>query len=330
MLQISHLTKHYGSLLALDDLTFDVKQGEIMGFVGSNGAGKSTTMRIALGVVKPDYGKVFWKGKHLGFRARQRIGYMPEERGLYPKMRVGELLVYLARLHGVKRADAFAAMRHWTRVLNLHERRHDEVNKLSLGNQQRVQLAAALVHDPELLVLDEPFSGLDPLAVNVMSEVLKERAQAGVTTIFSSHQLDLVERLCDRVTIISHGRLITTGTLAELRESSKQQYLIRTPHPKFDKPAAQRLRGIAGVQSVQESRDEDGTFLLMTFAEGLRPNPARLLGVVQSAVPVNEFSRFRPPLSQVYANVVAQKQNEMARKKIKRKVRRPSGKWGTI
>lgn len=216
-LEIKNLTKDYGSLRALDNLSFVVEPGEIFGFVGSNGAGKSTTMRIALGVLEATAGEVHLDGKKLDFAGRTRIGYMPEERGLYPKMRVGDQLVYLAQLHGMSKPDATAAMENWTDRLGISTRRKDLVQSLSLGNQQRVQLAAALIHNPEVLILDEPFSGLDPVAVDVMSKVLTERAAAGAPVIFSSHQLDLVERLCDRVGIIKAGSMVAVGTVAELQ-----------------------------------------------------------------------------------------------------------------
>lgn len=220
-LVISGLKKKFGTLQALDDMSFTVHGGEIFGFVGSNGAGKSTTMRIALGVLSADEGDVTLGGKPLDLAARRRVGYMPEERGLYPKMKVGEQLIYLARLHGLSQEEAKDAMERWTDRLGIAARRDDDVQKLSLGNQQRVQLAAALVHDPEVLILDEPFSGLDPVAVNVMSSVLVERAKAGVPVVFSSHQLDLVERLCDRVGIVRNGQMIAEGTIDELRSTPR-------------------------------------------------------------------------------------------------------------
>ena len=189
-LEIDHLTKRFGDVVALDDMAFEAYAGEIFGFVGANGAGKTTTMRIALGVLAADRGEVRWAGKPLDERSRRRIGYMPEERGLYPRMKVGEQLAYLARLHGLSAAAAGRAVDEWTERLGVAARRGDDVQKLSLGNQQRVQLAAALVHDPDILVLDEPFSGLDPVAVDVMSEVLRAKADAGVPVVFSSHQLD--------------------------------------------------------------------------------------------------------------------------------------------
>ena len=194
MLELSGLSKRFGSLQALDDLSLSLNRGEIVGFVGSNGAGKSTTMRIVMGVLAADSGAVTWMGAPVDAAIRRTIGYMPEERGLYPRMKVAEQLVYLARLHGLSASAAKAAAERWTERLGLERRRGDEVQSLSLGNQQRVQLAAALVSDPELLILDEPFSGLDPVAVDVMSQVLLERAAAGVPTLFSSHQLDVVEQ----------------------------------------------------------------------------------------------------------------------------------------
>src|SRR5689334_11259042 len=215
-LTMESLNKTYGEVRALRDLSMEVRAGEIVGFVGSNGAGKSTTMRIVLGVLEADSGEVRWDGRPVDLAVRRRIGYMPEERGLYPRMKVADQLVYLARLHGLSAPSARDAMEHWTEVLGIADRRGDEILKLSLGNQQRVQLAAALVHSPEILVLDEPFSGLDPVAVDVMSGVLREKADTGVPVVFSSHQLDLVERICDRVGIVRQGRMVAAGTVDEL------------------------------------------------------------------------------------------------------------------
>ncbi|HEY9389369.1 MAG TPA: ATP-binding cassette domain-containing protein [Mycobacteriales bacterium] len=217
MLEFDAVHKRYGQMVALDSVSFTVRPGQMFGFVGANGAGKTTTMRIAMGVLAADSGEVRWRGGPVSFESRRRFGYMPEERGLYPKMRVGEHLVYLARLHGLTGPDARRAADRWAERLGVAARRDDAVEKLSLGNQQRVQLAAALVHDPEVLILDEPFSGLDPVGVDALADVLAERCRAGVPVIFSSHQLDLVERLCDSVGIINQGRMVATGTVPELR-----------------------------------------------------------------------------------------------------------------
>ncbi len=207
-------------------MTFTVPDGEIVGFVGPNGAGKTTTMRIALGVLAPDAGEVRWNGQLLDAEARRRFGYMPEERGLYPKMKVREQLVYLARLHGLSRPDASRRAAETIEVLGVAERENDRVENLSLGNQQRVQLAAALVHRPDVLILDEPFSGLDPVGVDALTGVLRrETVEHGVPVVFSSHQLDLVERLCDRVVLIDHGKIVAAGTIAELRSSRERRRL---------------------------------------------------------------------------------------------------------
>jgi len=187
----------------------------MFGFVGPNGAGKTTAMRIILGVLSADAGEVRWHGRPVDAAVRRRFGYMPEERGLYPKMRVRAQLVYLAALHGV--TDPLAAADRWIERLGVAGRADDRIEALSLGNQQRVQLAAALVHEPELLVLDEPFSGLDPVGVDVLSGVLAEYAATGVPVVFSSHQLELVERLCEAVAIIKDGRLVASGAVDELR-----------------------------------------------------------------------------------------------------------------
>ena len=223
MLELDGLTRRFGDVVALDDLSFSVAPGRKLGFVGPNGAGKTTAMRIVLGVLAADAGTVRWNGGPIDGATRSRFGYMPEERGLYPKMRVREQLVYFARLHGMDAAAAAAAADRWIERLGLTARAGDRVETLSLGNQQRVQLGVALVHDPELLVLDEPFSGLDPTGVDVMSGVLRERAAAGVPVVFSSHQLELVERLCEDVAIVKDGRIVASGAVAELRERGREE-----------------------------------------------------------------------------------------------------------
>jgi ABC-2 type transport system ATP-binding protein len=228
-LELRGVRKTYGKLVAVDDLDMAVNPGEVFGFVGSNGAGKTTTMRVMLGTLIPDRGDVLWNGSPIGFETRRRIGYMPEERGLYPKMRIGEQLIYLAQLHGVAQAAAAAAVARWLERFQLKERARDELQKLSHGNQQRVQLAAALVFEPLMLVLDEPFAGLDPEAVDAMSEVLQERAQAGIPVMFSSHQLELVERICDRVGIIDGGTLVACGTVDELRAGGRERRWVDVP-----------------------------------------------------------------------------------------------------
>lgn len=224
MLEIDQVSKRYGDTVALDRLSFAVRPGQMYGFVGTNGAGKTTAMRIVLGVLEADSGTVRWRGRRLDADGRREFGYMPEERGLYPKMRVLDQLVYLARLRGMKRAAAAAGAQTLLDTLGLVGSVTDRVEKLSLGNQQRVQLAAALIHEPAALVLDEPFSGLDPVGVDAMAEVLRARVDRGAVVVFSSHQLDLVERLCDAVGIIRAGRMVADGTVDDLRGSTGRRH----------------------------------------------------------------------------------------------------------
>ena len=220
MLQIENVTKRFGDRVALDDVSFSVGAGRLTGFVGGNGAGKTTAMRIILGVLASDSGRITLHGEPLTTDDRRRFGYMPEERGLYPKMRVHEQLVYLARLRGVRARDAAERADELIDRLELTERRDEPIEKLSLGNQQRAQIAAALVHDPDVLVLDEPFSGLDPMAVETVLGVLGEFAARGAPVLFSSHQLDLVERLCDDLVIITGGGIRAAGSREELRAAN--------------------------------------------------------------------------------------------------------------
>ncbi|MFF2277033.1 ABC transporter ATP-binding protein [Agromyces sp. NPDC058126] len=217
MLELNDVTKRYGDRLALDAVSFSVGDGRLTGFVGGNGAGKTTTMRIILGVLAADGGRVALDGSPLTAADRRRFGYMPEERGLYPKMKVLEQAVYLARLHGWAPAAARRNASELLERLGLGERLDDTIESLSLGNQQRAQIAAALVHHPEVLVLDEPFSGLDPIAVETVQGVLADAAAGGVPVLFSSHQLDIVERLCDDLVIIAGGRIAASGARDALR-----------------------------------------------------------------------------------------------------------------
>lgn len=229
MLELQGLKKSYGSHEVLKDITFDVKPGRMTGFVGGNGAGKTTTMRIALGVLSSDGGEVRYDGRAITEADRRSFGYMPEERGLYPKMKAHEQIAYLARLHGYSKQEASDSATALLERLGLGERLGDAVETLSLGNQQRAQIAAALVHNPPVLILDEPFSGLDPLAVDVVAGVLQERAAEGTAILFSSHQLDLVERLCDDLVITAGGTIRAAGSRAELRaQHTEPEYELKT------------------------------------------------------------------------------------------------------
>lgn len=294
-LELRGLSKSYGPVVALDGLSFAVREGQMFGFVGPNGAGKTTAMRIVLGVLRPDEGEVLWRGDPASPETRRRFGYMPEERGLYPKMRVGEQLSYFARLHGFSKGDAESAATRWMERLGVAERAGDRVEALSLGNQQRVQLAAALVHDPELLVLDEPFSGLDPVGVDTLSEVLLEQAESGVPVVFSSHQLELVERLCDAVAIILDGRLVAEGPVEELRSTGDRR-LLRVRVQGGD---AGWAGGLEGVEAVEEDNRSGMLFSLTKEAD-----EQRVLDAARTAGRVTHFGFERRTLTEIFREVL--------------------------
>ena len=293
LLEVHNVTRSYGSRAVLKDVSFGVRGGRITGFVGSNGAGKTTTMRVILGVLAPDSGSVTLDGSPLGEGQRTRFGYMPEERGLYPKMKLAEQLVYLGRLHGMSADQAKASTDALLERLSLTERADTLVEALSLGNQQRAQIAASLVHDPEVLVLDEPFSGLDPIAVESVLAVLKERADSGVPVLFSSHQLDIVERLCDDLVVIADGEIRASGS----REGLRAEHTL----PRYEL----QLGGDTGWL-----RDEPGVSVL-DFAGGYAlfdvDSDATAQRVLQRAVATSTVERFAPQLpslSQIFKEVI--------------------------
>lgn len=292
MLRLSGVTKNYGSRRVLDDVGFTVESGRLTGFVGGNGAGKTTTMRIALGVLAPDAGTVEIDGTPITSEDRRRFGYMPEERGLYPKMKVGEHIAYLARLHGYSKAAATANAEKLLDRLGLGERLGDTVETLSLGNQQRAQIAAALVHDPEVLILDEPFSGLDPLAVEVVAGVLTERAAAGVAVLFSSHQLDVVERLCDDLVIIAGGTIRAAGAREQLRAEYSS--------PRYELVTGGDLGWLRDVPEVTVVELAGGEAVFEASPDTARAVLAR---AVESG-DVDAFSPQRPTLTQIFREVI--------------------------
>lgn len=225
MLSVAALTKQFGDVRALDGVDFTVERGQIVGFLGPNGAGKTTTMRAIMGLVTTDGGTVRWDGAPIDDAVRRRCGYMPAERGMYQRMRVRDHLAYYARLSGMAADEAGSTADRWLARLGLTDRADDTVESLSSGNQQRVQLALALLGEPELLVLDEPFAGLDPIAVEVLSEILLEEVERGAALLLSSHQLDLVADVAADVVIIDRGRVVLQGDVSDLRAGSSLRYV---------------------------------------------------------------------------------------------------------
>jgi ABC-2 type transport system ATP-binding protein len=295
MLELEGLTRRFGDVVALDGLSFAVPPGQVFGFLGPNGAGKTTAMRAVFELIALDDGVVRWKGAPVTATVRRRFGYMPEERGLYAGMVVADQIEYLARLHGVESGAARLAAMHWLEMLGVADRATSKLETLSLGNQQRVQLAAALVHEPELLVLDEPLSGLDPVGVDAVSAVLVEQATAGRGVLFSSHQIDLVEDLCESVAIIDHGRLVAAGTVEELTTGGRRRLVVKVDGDW----AGTWAREVPGVVI---SRVEGGAVRLVLDED---TDPQAVLAAAMRAGPVEQFGFERQRLSEVFREAMA-------------------------
>ena len=291
MLELNGLTRRYGDHLAVDDVSFTVPEGRMVGFVGGNGAGKTTTMRMIMGVLAPTEGEVLWDGAPASRGVRSRFGYMPEERGLYPKQPVLGQLTYLGQLHGMSRRDAEERSAELLERFGLGERLKSKVEELSLGNQQRAQIIASVLGDPMMLVLDEPFSGLDPAAVDQMSELLREHTSRGVPVLFSSHQLDLVDRLCDSIVVLHGGRVVAEGSSEQLRANAPLRYRLTATQD------TGWVRGVPGVRVI----DLDGPSVVIEPDDELVAE--RLLADAVSRGGVREFSRIRPTLSEIYREV---------------------------
>lgn len=293
MIHIEQVSRSFGSTQVLKDVDFTIQPGLMTGFVGGNGAGKTTTMRILLGVLEPSSGRITVDGSPMSANYRAGIGYMPEERGLYPKMPVLEQIVYLARLHGVSKQRATERAEALLTRLGLEDRMKDDLESLSLGNQQRAQIAAALTHEPHALVLDEPFSGLDPMAVENTLEVLRDVANTGAPVLFSSHQLEVVERLCDELVIIADGEIRASGKREEIREAHTS--------PTWDLTADADtgwVRGIPGIEVVEF----DGGFVRFRA-----PDADAADTVLREALergPVRAFAPYRPPLTKIFQEVI--------------------------
>lgn len=300
MIELNGITRSFGDRQVLNDVTFSVAGGRMTGFVGGNGAGKTTTMRIILGVLAQGSGTVTLDGQPITAGDRSRFGYMPEERGLYPKMKVAEQLVYLGKLHGLSAAAAKSEVDGLLERLGLAERGGDTLESLSLGNQQRAQIAAALVHRPIALVLDEPFSGLDPMAVDVVLGVLRDYAAQGVPVLFSSHQLDIVERLCDDVTVIGGGRILASGSREALRaQHSGREFEIELTGAASD---AGWVRDQAGISLTHL----DGGYARFEAENDPAAQAVLARAVTGSAdgTQVLRFGKLTPSLAQIFKEVV--------------------------
>jgi len=300
MLETRGLTRLFGDQRAVDDVDLTVRPGGLTGFVGGNGAGKTTTMRMIMGILEPTAGEVLWRGRPVAWDDRARFGYMPEERGLYPKQPVLFQLVYLGRLHGMTAAAARRAGQEYLERFDLADRANDALESLSLGNQQRVQIAAAVMSSPTALILDEPFSGLDPDAVDAMADLLREQAARGVPVLFSSHQLDLVERICDDLVVLAAGRVVAEGKVEDLRHRGRTLHrLVVAAGPHGGTADAGWVRDVPGVAVV----DVDGPVAVLELVAAEASD--RILREALRRGSVRELSTLVPSLSEIYREVTA-------------------------
>jgi len=295
VLELDGVTKAFDGVVAVDDLSLRVSQGTILGFLGPNGAGKTTTMRLVLDILRPEAGRITWRGAAITDAVRRRFGYLPEERGLYQKMKVGDQLLFFARLYGMERREAERAIDSWLERFDISERRQSRVEELSKGNQQKVQVLAALVHDPDLALLDEPFSGLDPVNTEHLTAALLELRDAGKTVIFSSHRLEQVEDLCEEVAVISRGSLRLAGNVDAIRDAGTRRVID--------------LRVAGGVEpdvrdlpiEPLEPGREHRRYAMLPGADA----QSILAALVQRAAPIEFFALERPSLQEVFLEVTA-------------------------
>lgn len=307
MLSITNLVKRYGDITAVSDVSLTVPRGRIVGFVGPNGAGKSTTMRSIFGLVEPDEGAITWDGTAVDGTHLDRFGYMPEQRGLYPKMKIREQVAFFAELKRVDHKTALDQATALLESLDLGDRLDDPLEKLRHGNQQRVQLAASLVNDPELLVLDEPFNGLDPVAVTTLQDALVTRVRNGAGALFSSHQLDLVERICDELVIIVDGEVRASGTVADVRGASGARHLtIEVDRPIM--PLADALAEAVDPSSIISSGTKSASVSIATDDQ-----LAALLDRANAAGTITRFDYDLPSLQAAFASIAGIEDEAVAR-----------------
>ena len=289
---VSHLSKSFGRVQAVKDVSFEVMPGEIFGLLGPNGAGKTTAIRMMLDIFKPDAGEVRVFGGKMTEAAKNRIGYLPEERGLYQDLKLEQILVYLATLKGLAEADARERLTHWLKRLELYEHRNKKVQELSRGMQQKAQIISALVHDPDLLVIDEPFSGLDPVNTRLVKEIIEEQSAAGRTVIMSTHQMYQVEALCSRIVLIDHGSMVLYGRVEEIKSQFAGNAVTLEGQGDF-----------ANLAGVLEARRHNGAWHL-TLAAGTSAQDIFQALASQEGVKVERFEIAEPSLEDIFIHVV--------------------------
>ncbi len=292
-LRCEHLVKTFDTTRAVDDLSLEVSPGQVFGLLGPNGSGKTTTIRIGLGIYVPDDGSLLVLGHQDPLEVRDRLGYLPEERGLYPRMRIDEQLAFLGTIRGLSVREAKRRASAWLEKLGLAERAKSQTNELSKGMQQKVQFAAAVIHEPDLLVLDEPFSGLDPINTRLLKDLILEQRERGATVVLSTHRMDQVEQMCESICLIHQGRAVLTGSLAEIKAS----YGRSTVRLDYDGDA----RSLAGVSGVREVRDSGRSASLLMEPTA---DPQEVLRQLLDRVTVRGFSLEEPSVEDIFLDKV--------------------------
>lgn len=289
MLSLQHLTKSFGKMKAVDDVTFDVQHGEILGLIGQNGAGKTTTFRMILNFIEPDRGLITWNDQPFTQAQYDELGYLPEERGLFPKMTVENQIVYFAELRGMKRADIRREIPHWLERFEVKTKPTDKIKDLSKGNAQKVQLIATLIHQPQLVILDEPFSGLDPVNVSILREGILELKKQGAAIIYSDHNMDNVEQVSDQLVMLRSGKMVLHGTVDDVRQSFGRVKLYLESGL-----SAEQVRAIEGVIEVKEQRQR----LELTLADETVGQKIFTLATANGYIP--EFNQQPPTLEEIF------------------------------
>jgi ABC-2 type transport system ATP-binding protein len=290
--ELSHISKSFGALKAVDDVSFEVEKGELFGLLGPNGAGKTTMIRVLLDIFKPDSGSVSVLGGPMTEAKKDKIGYMPEERGLYQDIPLDRCLAYLATLKGLSPVEAQKRISRYLEQFDLESSRHKKVKELSKGMQQKAQLITTMIHEPELIIIDEPFSGLDPINTQMVKDLLREQRNKGVTILMSTHQMHQVEELCDRIVLIDHGRKVLYGELEDIRRQfSGHAVIVSTPG---------ELPALPGVEHVE--RHNSSAYRLNLAPSTTTQDILRKL--VEDGVEVNQFEIAAPTLDEIFIRVV--------------------------
>jgi len=295
-LVIEQVVKQYGEKIAVNSLSFEVSEGEIYGLLGANGAGKTTTMRMILGLIMPDRGEIRYFGKSYGSEQLRMMGYLPEERGLYPKLKVSDQLIYLGQLRGMSRAEADRSLREWLVRFQVEDYYNRRVEELSKGNQQKIQFIAAVIHRPKILILDEAFSGLDPVNVELLKSAVKELRDQGISMVFSTHRMEHVEELCRNITILDRSRTMLQGSLRDIkRKFPRERVVLETEG---------EVHGLESLPDIRSVRRTETGYEIFIAREDAAQN---ILRHAMAQAPVRRFELMEPTLNEIFIKTVGER-----------------------